>query len=141
MREDGETVALAEEAAWRERAMWLLVRALGGKVSISDEQWAQVPERPELVIDRSDGVMRWTAREHEAAPAAAEPAPPQIKGQLALDGDEPTARLRRAVAEAVSAERERIAMRLESLALAKQTTGRNTYRHIAWLIREGADRA
>jgi hypothetical protein len=64
-----ETIALAEEVAWRERAMWLLVRALGGKVSISDEQWAQVPERPELVIDRSGGVMRWTAREHEAAPA------------------------------------------------------------------------
>jgi hypothetical protein len=73
VREDGETIALAREVAWRERAMWLLVRALGGKVSISDEQWAQVPERPELVIDRSGGVMRWTAREHEAAlPVAAD---------------------------------------------------------------------
>ena len=58
-----ETAAMGEELWWRDRAMWLLVRALGGKVSITDEEWARVPERPDLILDHADGVMRWTAKE------------------------------------------------------------------------------
>ena len=83
-----ETVALADEVLWGKRAMWLLLRALGGKVTISDEEWARVPERPELILDRADGVMRWTARE-PALPVAAELDPPEMPGQLPLPGVAP----------------------------------------------------
>ena len=72
-----ETAAMGEDLWWRDRAMWLLVRHLGGKVRISDEEWALVPERPELILDHADGVMRWTALE-PAAPVAAELDPPEI---------------------------------------------------------------
>ena len=82
-----ETSAMGEELWWRDRAMWLLVRALGGKVSITDEEWERVPERPELVLDHADGVMRWTALE-PASPLAADPASPEIDGQLPLPGTE-----------------------------------------------------
>jgi hypothetical protein len=82
------SIADGEEILWHKRALWLLLRALGGKVSITDEEWARVPERPELILDRSDGVMRWTARE-PASPLAAELDGPEMPGQLPLPGTEP----------------------------------------------------
>ena len=82
-----ETAAMGEELWWRDRAMWLLVRALGGKVSITDEEWERVPERPELILDHADGVMRWTALE-PASPLAAELDGPEVPGQLAFDEEE-----------------------------------------------------
>jgi hypothetical protein len=94
---ENETVALAEDLLFRERAMWLLIRALGGEVSITDKEWERVPERPELILDRSYGVMRWTAREPEKASdfipgfipgAEAESDPSELPGQLPLPGTE-----------------------------------------------------
>ena len=95
---ENETIADGAELAWREKAMWLLLRRLGGEVVISDQEWASVPERPELIIGRegetrwgkTEYLMRWTAREPEAAaPVAAEPDGPEMAGQLALPGTEP----------------------------------------------------
>ena len=83
-----ETIALAGEVAFRTKAMWLLVRHLGGKVSITDEEWARVPDRPELILDHADGVMRWTALE-PASPLAAELDGPEVPGQLPLPGVAP----------------------------------------------------
>ena len=59
---ENETIALAGEVLWRERAMWYLVRRLGGEVVISDREWESVPERPDLILARTDGAMRWVAR-------------------------------------------------------------------------------
>ena len=71
MAED-ETAALAEEVAWREKAMWLLIRKRGGEVEIADEAWERIPQEPKLIIDRADGLMRWTALEPGGARAAGE---------------------------------------------------------------------
>ena len=54
-----ETAAMGEELWWRDRAMWLLVRRLGGEVTVTAEEWESAPERPELILDRDGGVMRW----------------------------------------------------------------------------------
>src|ERR1700727_1520718 len=66
-----ETIADGAELDWQRKAIWLLVRALGGEVTIADAEWELVPERPELVIDRADGLMRWTAKEPPESGAAA----------------------------------------------------------------------
>jgi hypothetical protein len=63
-----ETIALAEDLAFREKAMWLLIRKLGGEVVISDEEWVHVPEAPELILARTDGAMRWVAQRRYVIP-------------------------------------------------------------------------
>ena len=89
------TIADGDELAFRERAMWLLLHEFcGGSVSITDEMWARVPERPELILDRADGVMRWTAQEAAVKPepaslVAAELDPAEMPGQLPLPGVAP----------------------------------------------------
>jgi|HubBroStandDraft_6_1064221.scaffolds.fasta_scaffold1907798_2 hypothetical protein len=57
------SIADGEEIRFRERAMWLLVHRRGGEVTVTDEEWSRVPEHPELILDRAEGVMRWTAKE------------------------------------------------------------------------------
>lgn len=69
-----ETIADGAELAWQKRAIWLLLRDLaGGSVVITDEMWGRVPAEPELIIDRADGLMRWTARERTDEKGAARP--------------------------------------------------------------------
>ena len=80
-----ETAAMGEELWWRDRAMWLLVRRLGGEVTVTAEEWESAPERPDLIIDRDGEVMRWTARE---ADKASDFIPDFIPGQLPLPGTE-----------------------------------------------------
>jgi hypothetical protein len=68
---ENETIALAEDLAFREKAMWLLIRKLGGEVEITAEEWASVPEEPCMILGRESvtrwgkayDVMRWTAKE------------------------------------------------------------------------------
>ena len=65
------TIADGAELAWQKRAIWLLLRRLGGTADITDAEWAEVPDEPELIISResvtrwgkTQDVMRWTARE------------------------------------------------------------------------------
>jgi hypothetical protein len=44
------SIADGEEIKFRERAMWLLVHRRGGEVTVTDEEWARVPEHPELIL-------------------------------------------------------------------------------------------
>ena len=84
---ENETVADGIELAFRERAMWLLIRRLGGEVVISDQEWEMVPAEPELILARTDGAMRWVATRRYIIPVL-EPASPvaaELDGQLALD--------------------------------------------------------
>jgi hypothetical protein len=61
------SIADGDDLLFRERAMWLLIRRLcrdgRAAVTVTDEEWEQVPERPELIIARSGDAMVWTARE------------------------------------------------------------------------------
>ena len=65
-----ETIADGIELAFREKAMWLLLRRAGGRVVISAGEWESVPPLPELVFSRDGDAMVWTARE-AASPVAA----------------------------------------------------------------------
>jgi hypothetical protein len=78
------SIADGDELAFREKAMWLLIRKLGGEVVISDEEWSHVPEAPELILARTDGAMRWVATRRYVIPVL-EPASPVA---AALDGPE-----------------------------------------------------
>ena len=92
-----ESIADGTELAWQRKAMWLLLRRLGGEAVISDQEWASVPEQPELIIGRegetrwgkTEYLMRWTAREPEAASPVAAESGSELDGQLALPGTEP----------------------------------------------------
>ena len=94
---ENETVALEQDDAFWRKAAWLLLRRLGGEVVITDEEWARVPEEPELILARTDGAMRWIAQRRyiipvlePASPLAAELDGPEMPGQLPLPGTEPT---------------------------------------------------
>lgn len=82
------SIADGDELAFRAKQVWLLLRALGGKVRISDEEWEQVPDAPDLILDRKDGVMTWTAME-PASPVVADLDPPEMPGQMPLPGVNP----------------------------------------------------
>jgi hypothetical protein len=91
------SIADGDEVAFREKAMWLLIRKLGGEVVISDQEWEMVPEEPELIFARTDGAQRWVATRRyivpvlePASPLAAELDGPEMPGQLPLPGTEPT---------------------------------------------------
>ena len=56
------TITDGAELAWQKRAIWLLLRRLGGEVVISDREWESVPDEPDLILARTDGAMRWVAR-------------------------------------------------------------------------------
>jgi hypothetical protein len=90
------SIADGDELAFRYKAMWLLIRRLGGEVVISDEEWSHVPEAPELIMARTDGAMRWVATRRyiipvlePASPLAADLEPSEVPGQLPLPGTEP----------------------------------------------------
>jgi hypothetical protein len=90
------SIADTEDLLFRYKAMWLLIRRLGGEVVISDEEWAHVPEAPELILARTDGAMRWVATRRyvipvlePASPLGADLDGPEMPGQLPLPGTEP----------------------------------------------------